>query len=85
MALRPMKYLDPLSFEASKREALKDIKVRAEYTRLGPEFARYKKKIRAKRQKARALRKAPWPAWKADAAFHQPPLSRNTPRPWDAN
>lgn len=75
MALRPIKYLGPLSFEAWEREALKDIKFRAEYTRLGPEFARYAKRIRARRRGA----------WKAGASCRLRPRFRNTPRPWDGD
>ena len=56
MALRPIKYLNPLSFEAFERKALQDTKVRAEYTRLGPEFARARKKIKARRQAIRQRR-----------------------------
>lgn len=49
MALRPIKYLPPRSVERWIREKLTDIKLRAEHTRLGPEFARYRKKIKARR------------------------------------
>ena len=50
MALRPIKYLKPLSFEAWERKALRSIKAQAAYTRLGPEFALARKKIKARRQ-----------------------------------
>ncbi len=59
MALRPIKYLKPLSFEAWERKALQDIKTRAEYTRLGPEFALARKKIKARRAAIRA-RQSKW-------------------------
>lgn len=49
MALRPAKFFHPLSVELWTREKLKDIKFRAEYTRLGPEFALARKKIKARR------------------------------------
>ena len=59
MALRPMKYLKPLSFEAWERKALQNIKTRIQHTRLGPEFALARKKIKA-RQAALRQRRAKW-------------------------
>lgn len=56
MALRPIKYLKPLSVEAWERKKLQDIKFRIAYTRLGPEFALARKKIKARRAALRQRR-----------------------------